>query len=69
MSKYDKLFTPEMSTKQITNLYFRLVDEVMNDENAQKELYEAHLKAWRKATKKEKEEYAKALKDGFILCD
>lgn len=68
MNKYDKAFASDMSSKQVTTLYFRLIDEVRYDERAKKALYEAHIKAWERATKKEHERFDQALKEGYILC-
>lgn len=68
MNKYDKVFEPQMSSKQVTTLYFRLCDEVKGDEEARRELYEAHMRAWETATKREREKFDKALEEGYILC-
>ena len=68
MNKYDKAFASDMSSKQVTALYFRLIDEVRYDETAQRDLYDAHLRALRRASKKENERIDQALKEGYFLC-
>ncbi|MDO5131437.1 MAG: hypothetical protein Q4D81_00460 [Eubacteriales bacterium] len=68
MNKYDKAFASDMSSKQVTALYFKLIDGVRYDETAKKELDDAHMRAWRRATKKENERFDQALKEGCILC-
>jgi tRNA(Leu) C34 or U34 (ribose-2'-O)-methylase TrmL len=65
MNKYDNAFASDMSSKQVTALYFRLIDEVRYDEKAKKELDDAHMKAWDRATKKEHERFDQALKEGY----
>lgn len=68
MNKYDNFFTPDMSSKQVTLLYFQLCDEVANDENEKNRLYDAHMRAWENATKREADEFNKAFDAGYILC-
>ena len=68
MNKFEKLFDVGMSSKQITMLYFRLCDDVRHDDSLKKELDEAHMKAWEKATEREHEAFYKAMEKGRILC-
>ena len=68
MNKYDKLFKQNMSTKQVTMLFFMLDDEIAGNEDERRMLDEAHMRAWRRANKRETNEAYDALENGYALC-
>ena len=67
MNKYNQVFAPVMSSKQVTMLYFKLYDEAKKN-GTLKELESAHKNAWEAATKRENLEWDKAREEGYMLC-
>lgn len=68
MNEFDSYFSANMSSKQITMLFFKMSDTVKGDEQKYKRLNEAHMRAWRAANQRESEDFDKALKEGYFLC-
>ena len=69
MNNYDDLFKPNFTTKQVTMLYCRLIDDVRGNDEEMKKLDEATSRAYSRALDKAFKESEEAMKNGYaILC-
>lgn len=67
MNEFVSLFDPYMSSRQVTTLYLELYDETKNNSKAKHDLYNTHMKAWRRSKKEGNERLNLALTEGCII--